>query len=145
MSPDSVQAYAKHLADLDADVAEVAVERCVATCKFLPSIAELREQAAVCLDNAPGAEEAWGIVCAEIRRVGYNGRPLFPHLRILEAVNAAGGWYDICASQNAAADRAHFVKAYQALTKASREALTLAGVPALAEARIAMLEAGGQA
>ena len=142
MGQDNIQAYANHLVDLDAEVAAVAIKRCIASCRFLPSIAEIREQAAACLDDAPDAEAAWGIVCAEIRRVGHNGRPAFPHARILDAVQAIGGWYDVCTSDSATADRAHFVKAYAAATKRSREAVTLAGVPALAEARVQMLTAG---
>jgi len=142
MGQENIQAYASHLADLDAEVAAVAIRRCIASCRFLPSIAEIREQAAACLDDAPDAEQAWGIVCAEVRRVGYNGRPAFPHARILDAVQAIGGWYDICSSDNAAADRSHFVKAYAAATKRSREAITLAGVPSLAEVRVQMLPAG---
>ena len=141
MGPDNIQAYASHLADLDVEVAAVAIRRCIASCRFLPSIAEIREQAATCLDDAPDAEQAWGIVCAEIRRVGHNGRPAFPHARILDAVQAIGGWYDVCSSDNAAADRSHFVKAYAAATKRSREAITLAGVPSLAEVRVQMLPA----
>ena len=142
MGPDNVQAYAKHLLDLDVEVCSVAIQRCIATSRFLPSIAEIREQAAACLDNAPDAEEAWGIVMGEVRRKGYNGKPLFPHSRIGDAVKAIGGWYEVCTSENSTADRAHFVKAYTAATKRSREALTLAGVPALAEAKVQMLASG---
>lgn len=142
LGQDNIQAYARHLLDLDAEVAAVAVKRCIATCRFFPSIAEIREQAAACMDGAPDAEEAWGIVCAEVRRVGYNGKPVFPHARILDAVQAIGGWYDVCSSDNAAADRSHFVKAYQMATTRSRQAVTLAGVPALGEARVQMLAAG---
>ena len=142
MGQESVQAYARHLADLDPEVCDVAIKRCIATSRFLPSIAEIREQAAACLDNAPDAEEAWGIVMGEIRRKGYNGTPVFPHSRIADAVKAIGGWYEVCTSENATADRSHFVKAYSAATKRSREALTLAGVPALAEVKLQALTEG---
>ena len=61
---------------------------------------------------APDAMEAWGTVLAEIRRTGYYGQPQFED-SLTAAVVRQMGWKDLCISDDATADRARFVDAYQ--------------------------------
>lgn len=58
--------------------------------------------------------EAWDLVMQEVRRVGSYGSPELPPL-VLKAVNAVGGWRELCLSTELMVNRAHFYKAYDAL------------------------------
>jgi hypothetical protein len=54
-------------------VLQTVVDQCIATCKFLPSVSEIRalwHKLGTGLGH-PSAAEAWGEVQAEIRRTGY--------------------------------------------------------------------------
>lgn len=144
MSPANIQAYVRHLADLDPEVLRRAVARAISTCRFLPTIAEIRQAAAELVDVAPDAHEAWGMAMAEVQRVGRTGRPSFQHARIHAAVQAIGGWVYLCESDAYSADRAAFVKAYEAQTRRALHAVTLAGVPELPAGYVPLqLAAGG--
>jgi len=145
INPANVQAYARHLADLPLELLEAAVKRTVATAKWFPSIAEIRASAAAILDSAPDATEAWAIVMREVNRVGRTGKPDLQHERVKNAVQAIGGWYELCQSEMMQADRAAFFRAYDASTKREAERVTLAAVPSLPESTYLLLEAGVQA
>lgn len=126
VGPDTVKAYTALLVDLPFPVARAAVDRVVAMSRFFPSVAEIREAAAALADqDAPSPEHAWAEVSREVRTKGYNRRPEFTHERIRQAVDAVGGWSALCGSDNEHADRAHFWKAYQAMTAKAREAVIL--------------------
>ena len=144
ISPANVQAYARHLGDLPHELLAAAVQRAVATSRFFPSIAELRSAAAALVDDAPQADEAWAIVMREVSRIGRTGKPDLQHDRIRNAVQAIGGWYELCQSEMMQADRAAFFRAYDAATKRATERVTLAAVPALPEASRLMLASGSE-
>lgn len=141
-SPANVQAYCRHLADLPVPVLQAAVQRVIATSRFFPTIAEIRDAAAKLVDTAPDADQAWAIVTRQVQLVGRTGKPDLQHERVYQAVQAIGGWHDLCASETAAADRVAFAKAYEAATRRATEAVTLAAVPALPDVQRLMLEAG---
>lgn len=104
--------YEAFLADIDYELASVAVAKLVNTSKFLPSIAEIRSACLDARDGRPrGAEEAWGDVVSEIRRIGTYGAPVFADPLTARAVERLG-WRSLCGSTNDAADRARFCELY---------------------------------
>lgn len=119
--------YAELLHDLPDDILIAAAQHHAATSKWFPSVAELRTAATDIQSRALGvrsAEEAWINVQKAVRQFGYYGETVAPAdgggwrvpsmLSDLEksAVDALGGWRTLCQSDNAVADRAHFLKIY---------------------------------
>lgn len=132
---DTVGVYERMLADLDYVVANAAVERLLATAKFLPTIAEIRE-ACLTLSNGekrPGGD-AWGEVLAAIRKYGYVRVPgqdfEFSDTVVAKCVRALG-WTELCSSENVHADRARFIELYDAEASQSRTRQLADGLPAL--------------
>jgi len=123
-------AYERQLADLDYAAAQAAIERLLNTCRFLPTIAEIREAATeMTLGPRRLGGEAWGDVNAEVRRVGRYGLPSFEDPLTAEAVRQMG-WLSLCDSTNEVADRARFVELYDGL--AARQRRDQVAGPALA-------------
>lgn len=114
VSKETMRIYEVALADIDPGLLETAVLRHISISKWFPTIAELRQGVTELILEAEGhldGPEAWGMVTQEIRRVGHWGRPeLSDHVR--RAINAIGGWQELCLSENAVADRARFIEAY---------------------------------
>ncbi len=138
ISPDDVDAmsaaYERQLGDLDYDVADVAVEQLIATLKFLPSIAEVREAYVALLagEARPGGE-AWGIVH---RAIHSQGRYRIPGVDFdfgdpvaLDVVRSMN-WRELCDSQNPVADRARFVELYDKLAAQDRRRKSVESLPA---------------
>jgi len=121
------------IVDLDYAKTKVAIAELLKTCKFPPTIAEIRKLA---LPPDPDdlqlpAGEAWVQVMCEVRRVGSWGEPSFSDPMILRAVQGFGGWQDLCASENHVADRAHFMKIYDHCSSyAAKQSTTRALDPA---------------
>ena len=116
--------YAAGLMDLDFDVAKAAVIRIVHTSKFLPTVAEIREAVGI---HAYGPRrsggEAWGSVLKAIREEGQQKIPGVDFVfndPITARVVRSFGWLDLCASDNAIADRARFIEAYETIAKTER-------------------------
>jgi hypothetical protein len=132
----TAQVYEEMLQDLDYAKANAAVRRLIATAKFMPTIAEVRE---ACVDVMHGqvrpGGDAWGDVLAAVRRYGVYRSPVFDDPIVARVVQSLG-WVEICNSENAAADRARFIQTYDQLAKAQRteaKALHGAKLPELAE------------
>ncbi len=103
-----------------------------------------------CMDltgTVPGADEAWGEVCDQVRRVGWtrgmeswNGggrqvvEPGWTH-PLIGALADRMGWDALCQSTNPMADRAHFLKLWDAAAERARivEQLPPAAAEALAK------------
>ena len=121
--------YERMLADLDVNVATAAVERILATSKFLPSIAEIREAAlAVSVGGKRAGGEAWGDVIAAIGKFGQYRTPEFADALVEKTVRAFG-WREICQSENQQADRARFIELYDRLASSARTESIVAGLP----------------
>lgn len=127
--------YERMLGDLDYQVANAAVERLLATARFLPTIAEIRES---CLalsagEKLPGGE-AWGMVLAAIRKYGYVRTPgqdfEFDDPIVGKCVEALN-WGELCSSENVQADRARFIELYDKLASTERVRQLADGLPAL--------------
>lgn len=101
----------EQLKDLEYRVAETAIQIWVATNKWSPSIAEIREQAAEIINGeTPDWGEAWGTVIKAIGNYGsYRSEEAFATfdditLKVVKQI----GWTNLCMSENTTADRANF-------------------------------------
>lgn len=129
--PAATQAiYRRMLADLDYAAAHAAVERLLATAKFLPTIAEIREAA---LEVTAGPRrhggDAWRDVLEAVSRYGRNRLPSFDDAVTAACVRSLG-WQEICNSENQVADRARFIELYDKLAREQRVERVAGGLPA---------------
>lgn len=124
-TPQTSAAYEDMLSDLDYRAANAAVRRLVASCKFLPTIAEIRS---ACAELEHGTRraggEAWGDVLQAVSRFGYYRTPAFDDPVTARCV-AALGWQNICLSENQAADRARFIEMYDQVSTTRRRELAM--------------------
>lgn len=103
---------------------ELALQKLIATNTFPPTIAEVRQA----LNNTQQEEsldggEAWGEVMKRIHTFGrYKEKEALEELTELtrKTVNCIG-WSNLCDSENEVADRAHFMKIYNAIKKREME------------------------
>jgi hypothetical protein len=101
ISEATAEVYEAMLADLPFAATQAAVARLVATSKWFPTVAEIRE-AVVAVERGAvrSGVEAWGDV-------------------VTECVELTG-WRGLCLGENEAADRAKFVQLYDALAARDR-------------------------
>ena len=130
------QVYAELLCDIDDELLVVAAKQHAASSKWFPSVAELRSMALEIQARAnglPTAAGAWCEVMDQVRAHGYYGAPCFSHRLVGQAVDGLGGWRALCASTNQVADRAHFMRIYETLSKREQDSAAM-----LPEVRAAM-------
>lgn len=113
VGPDTLQVYAESLLDIDQGVAEDATLGLIATSRFFPTIAEIRERVAVSQTQLDDAGTAWRNVLRVVSRWGrYNQTAAMGALDPLTAHAAQSvGWIAICNSTGPA-ERAHFLRVY---------------------------------
>lgn len=117
---EAMQLWYRELQDIPYQVAEMALRKWVATNKWSPSIAELREMTAGIVN---GEEltwgEAWEKALKAVRRHGsYGQREALASLdpltrRCVENI----GYRDLCMSENIMVERAHFQKIFEIYAK----------------------------
>jgi hypothetical protein len=111
---ETIAVYDRLLADIPPADLQTVVDQAIAECKFLPTVAELRERYHA-LTRTLGrltATDAWGQVKAEIRRIGSWGVPTFDDPVIAKVVRNMG-WNELCMSESPeGVDRAQFERAY---------------------------------
>ncbi|HEU4727652.1 MAG TPA: replicative helicase loader/inhibitor [Kofleriaceae bacterium] len=133
-TPETVGVYERMLADLDYAAAQAAVERLIATARFLPTVAEIRDAALTMHagETRPGGD-AWGDVLRAIGRYGYARTPgmdfQFADPVIAECVRAMN-WRELCVSENQQADRARFIELYDKLAAQGRRKQLSESLPA---------------
>ena len=122
VSDDTVAIYLRLLQDIPVEDLQTVVDQCIAQCKFLPTVAEVREQWHNLTRNLAqmSGEEAWGLVQAEIRRIGSWGAPHFEDERVMKVVRSMG-WNNICQSDEPAVDRAQFMRIYNQMSHREQE------------------------
>jgi hypothetical protein len=134
MADQTPEVYVRLLEDIPKEVLEAGALDHISRSVFFPKVAELRKAAADIAMNKQGipiATEAWGEATKAMRYYGRNNKPDFDN-PILEKTIEALGWYDLCMSTNAVADRARFIEAYNAfIEKQSMGAVTLPEVKRL--------------
>jgi hypothetical protein len=107
---ETVKTYARLLADLDPDELEPVVVGHVATSRFFPSVAELRQAVVERRLALPSREEAWERASAATADLPI--AELTPPERA--ALDHVGGRYAIRSSEAPSVLRAQFLKAYDA-------------------------------
>ncbi|MEG6521115.1 replicative helicase loader/inhibitor [Desulfotomaculum sp. 1211_IL3151] len=127
MAPTAVL-WEKLLSDIPYHVAEKALVKVLATAKFFPAVAEIRE-AAIQLTQpvVPTALEAWGEVTRAMRLYGYY-RPeeaLASLSPITAEVVRRFGWRDMCACEEPEVLRGQFRMAYEQYAGRQREMAVL--------------------
>jgi len=150
VSTETLMIYQRCIMDLDFESAKAAVLDLVTTEDWLPSIAAIRKASLSLTHQLPTAGEAWAEVLDVARDGGFRRGESFKKIyvagqadaladgeicadlnvtagRLLDrAVAAMGGWSSICMSENEMADRAHFMKIWEALAaKAQKETVRL--------------------
>jgi hypothetical protein len=143
----TITIYAELLADIPGDVLRAAAKQHIASSKFFPTIAELRQLALsiaiAALPERTGVE-AWGLVVDTFASGGYyryedghDVTPEFDDPLITATVKGMGGYWHLygCIRDphgNPAADRARFIDCYEALKRRQRDdAMLLPGTVAL--------------
>lgn len=115
--------YIRLLADIPPADLQTVIDQCIAECKFLPTVAEIRERwhaLAHATHHLP-VSDAWGIVKSEIRRIGSWGTPTFDDPLIAKVVKNMG-WLELCMSESPeGVDRAQFERAYNDLAQRSTQ------------------------
>ena len=115
ISEGTVAVYMRLLADIPPESLQVAVDQAIATCRFLPTVAELRDTLhGLSAIGQLSWGEAWEDVQKEMRRIGSYGVPQFSS-ELTGAVVRSMGWKTLCASENQQTDRAQFRDMYNAL------------------------------
>lgn len=102
------------LLDLPAQAVLAAVRQLAAEGeRFAPNPGQVRRRAVELTAPAiPSADEALAEVYEQMAKVGSYGTPEWSHPAIKAAVDAMGGWWGLCRSEDTMADRAHFLKIY---------------------------------
>ena len=124
---EALKLWYRMLKDLDGKTVAAAVYKHISSCKFPPTIADIREQ---CAAIESGGEknwlEGWGMVVRAIGRHGTYGRKeAIKKLRDFDPLTAdvveKMGWQNLCESENQVADRANFRIAYEAYAARKKE------------------------
>lgn len=131
----TMSVYRRMLGDLDYACANAAVERLLATSRFMPTVAEIRDvvQSLTVGEQIPGGE-AWGHVVKAIAAQGAYRVPgtdfVFRDPVTVQVVGALG-WVNLCQSENQPADRARFIELYDKLAARDRRLQLSEGLPAM--------------
>lgn len=116
---DSIKVWYQLLKDLPYDLVNAAIQRYALTNKFPPSIAEIREQAALLMDRNLVNDWAtgWNQVMRAIGAYGQwsEERALKSMDEITRACVKRLGWKELCMSENPVADRANFRMIFEEL------------------------------
>lgn len=133
----AVELWYTHLQDIPYQVCTLAVNRWVATNKWPPTIADLRESAMEVLSNEiPDWSEAWEEVMKNIQKYGFyravEGKEALTGItrQTVERI----GYIHLCNSENITADRANFRDIYNSLlAREKKQAVLPAGLQAAIE------------
>lgn len=123
----SVKTWFKFLGDLPCDLATMCVERYIATNKYPPTIADIRETVADMMLDKKDWSESWKNVTRLISLYGMpNEAKAYEAMddNTREAVKRLG-WKNLCFSNNQTADRANYRMVYEAVTKEKKDQLAL--------------------
>jgi hypothetical protein len=121
----TITLWEKMLEDIPYELAENAIIKIIATAKFWPTVAEIRE-AAVSLQNPNmiTPAEAWSQANAALDKYGYYRADegmavLSPAIK--KTIRALGGFESICTTENIETVRAQFLRMYDQFAKSEKE------------------------
>lgn len=120
VSEATMKIYEEYLADIEPEDLKHAINECIATCKFFPKVAEIREKAgenALSREGVPSAVEAWAEVQREMNDKGSYGAPELSHPLVREAMHAVGGWPHLTTAWNLNLEtvRAQYLRIYESM------------------------------
>ena len=121
---DSIKIWYSLLKDLEYAVLNAAIQQYIATNKFPPTIADLRELATtICAGAIPDWGEGWEQVLMAIRKFGsYRETEALESMdEITKTCVKRLGFRNICLSENINQDRANFRMIYEQLTERTRK------------------------
>lgn len=122
--------WAQMLSDIPYPVAEKALVKVLATAKFFPTVAEIREAVAqLTQPSIPTAIDAWGEVTRAMRLYGWV-RPeeaLTSMSPLTADICRRFGWRDMCACEEPEILRGQFRMAYEQYAGRQREMAVLPG------------------
>ena len=131
----AMELWFRELNDIPFDVAEMALRKWVATNKWSPSIADIREMTSGIVNGDPLTwGESWEKVMNAIKKHGsYNKGAALNSLdpltrKCVESI----GYLELCLSENIMADRAHYQRIFETMSK--REQTKQRVAPPLLEA-----------
>lgn len=109
---DAVNIWAAMLGDIPYERVILALQAHISESPYPPKISDIRKWALS--PPMPDLTAAWGYVARAIRDYGYNNpdKALASMPEDVRFVVKQLGWTDLCLSENAMADRAHFLKIY---------------------------------
>ena len=116
----SIKFWEEFLSDVTFAVAIPALKRFIATNKWLPTVADIREAIAeISYPPLTDASEAWFEVTQAIGRYGYNNHEeAYKSMSDLTLMAVKRmGWRKLCMSDNDISDRSNFNKIYEGLTQ----------------------------
>lgn len=116
----AMELWFREIQDIPFDVAEMALRKWVATNKWSPSIADIREMTSGIVNGDPLTwGESWERALKAVRRFGsYNKGAALDSLdpltrKCVESI----GYMELCMSENIMADRAHYQRIFETLSK----------------------------
>jgi hypothetical protein len=119
----AMELWYREIGDIPFDVAETALRKWVATNKWSPSIAEIREMTSGIVNGDPMTwGESWEKALGAVRRFGsYNKGAALDSLdpltrKCVESI----GYMELCMSENIMVERAHFQKVFEVYSKRER-------------------------
>lgn len=116
----AMELWYREVQDIPYNVAEMALRKWVATNKWSPSIAEIREMTAGIVKGEPLTwGESWERALNAVRRYGsYNKTAALDSLDPLTRKCVENiGFMDLCMSENIMVERAHFQKIFEIYSK----------------------------
>ena len=121
LTADSIFVYAVALSELHPRQLQAGVLRCMRTCKFFPSIAEIMEAAQDVTEQANGTkvaapDEAWNEVQRQLQEAFIYKKPVFSTPEI-ERAALAMGWIGLCETptNQIGTARAQFLRLYESV------------------------------
>ena len=119
----TAELWHRMLGDIPYQAAEAGIMRIMATARYFPTVAEVRDAAmSFMVPSLPSPGEAWGEVLRAVRRWGfYRPEEAIETLRptVRKAVEYVG-WEEVC-SEPEGVIRAHFMRVYEQVAKREQE------------------------
>lgn len=146
ITQETIAFYTAQLVDIPVDDLRVVCEQLAREEEWFPPIAKIRKRWLSMVLPAPDvAANQWGMVIKAIYSVGYVGQPAFDDPITAQVVKALN-WRELCLSENAPADRARFIEAYndyakRLISKANESKATRALMDAYYQRQQALLAA----
>lgn len=146
-NPQAMELWFRELADIPFPVAEAVLRKWVATNKWSPSIAEIRELTAGLVNGEQMTwGEAWEKALNAVRRYGsYNKEKALDSLDPLTRKCVENiGYFELCRSENIMVERAHFQKIFEVYAKRelTDQRLPASLVQAIGQMRADRIEGG---